>query len=173
MRRDLRCWWTALLLFSMTTGVSWAQAEGLRDFEGGERTLSEFTGQGKWLVVMIWASDCHVCNAEAYQYVDFHDMHEDDNANVLGVSMDGQGRRAEALAFIERHSLSFANLIAEPGDVARLYRELTGEHFVGTPSLLVFNPRGELRAGQAGAVPASAIDEFIRRESARAALSPG
>jgi peroxiredoxin len=122
---------------------------------------------------MIWASDCHICNAEAYQYVDFHDMHEDDNATVLGVSMDGWDRRAEALAFIERHSLSFTNLIAEPGDVVSLYRQLTGKRFVGTPSLLVFNPQGELRAGQAGAVPTRAIEEFIRRESARAAASPG
>jgi peroxiredoxin len=173
MRRAFRVWWAILLLVSVTGGGSWAQAGPLRDFEGGERTLSEFAGKGQWLVVMIWASDCHVCNAEVYQYVDFHDMHEDDNASVLGVSMDGQGRRAEALAFIERHSLSFANLIAEPGDVARLYRELTGERFVGTPTLLVFNPQGELRAGQAGAVPTSAIEEFIRLESARAALNPG
>ena len=165
-----------LLSYRMMLGVVllWAALpsiaqSGLTDFDGRERPLSDFTGSGQWLVVMIWASDCHVCNGEAYQYVDFHDMNHDDNATVLGISMDGRAGITEAVAFVDRHSVSFPNLIGEPQDVARLYTQLTGEPFVGTPTLLVFDPSGELRARQAGAVPANAIEEFIRRETARVA----
>lgn len=137
-----------------------AAASPLKDLDGRARSLEEFTGQGGWLVVMIWASDCHVCNAEAHQYVDFHDMHAGRDAAVLGISIDGPDLAA-AKAFVQRHSVSFPNLIGEPADVARLYARLGGGRFVGTPSFLIFDPAGELRARQAGAVPGSVIEEFI------------
>lgn len=157
--------WCALLLLSLGVPLA-ANAGSLRDFDGRERSLSEFTGSGRWLVVMIWASDCHVCNSEVYQYVDFHDMHHDRDAEVVGISLDGQAGRSDAAAFLERHSVSFPSLIGEPEQVARLYTELTGDRFVGTPSFLVFAPSGELRARQAGAVPTSIIEQFIRQQIA-------
>ncbi len=161
-----RMLWAGFLLGLAFSSVAHS---ALRDFDGQDKELADFKGSGKWLVVMIWASDCHVCNGEAYQYVDFHEMNEDGQASVLGISMDGQAGIDDAIAFVERHSVTFPNLIGEPRDVARLYTELTGESFVGTPSLIIFDPSGQLRARQAGAVPTTVIEDFIRRESAQIA----
>lgn len=143
-----------------------AYCSGLFDLEGRSRDLSEFTGQGKWLIVMFWASDCHVCNAEAQDYVLFHDRHHDKRAAILGITLDGQAGKAAALRFIERHMVDFPNLIGEPDVVARLFTALAGEPWLGTPSFLVFAPNGELRARQVGAVPVKFIEAFIERESA-------
>ena len=137
----------------------------LYDLQGRQRNLSEFIGQGQWTVVMFWASDCHVCNAEVHDYVLFHDAFHDKQAAVLGISLDGHARKAEALRFIDRHMVDFPNLIGEPGTVAKLYTRLVGEPWLGTPSFLVFSPAGELRARQVGAVPAELIEAFIERES--------
>ena len=63
--------------------------------EGKSRSLDDYIGKGKRTVVMISASDCPVCNAEVFQYVLFHDDQADRNATVLGISLDGQARRAE------------------------------------------------------------------------------
>ena len=63
----------------MTAFISSAvAAEGqpvaiMKDFDGEFHGLKEYTGQGKWTVVMLWASDCHVCNQEAANYQAFHD----------------------------------------------------------------------------------------------------
>ena len=149
----------------MSAGIS-AGTSGLFDFEGRSRDLNEFTGRGQWTVVMFWASDCHVCNAEAQEYVMFHDQHHDKQATILGISLDGQARKAAAQRFIERHMVDFPNLIGEPDAVARLYTSLAGEPWLGTPSFLVFSPEGKLRARQVGAVPAEHIEAFIERESA-------
>ena len=81
-----------------------AFSAGLFDFQGRSRTLSEFTGQGKWTIVMFWASDCRVCNAEAQEYVLFHDRHHDKDAAILGISLDGRAGKAGALDFIERQA---------------------------------------------------------------------
>jgi peroxiredoxin len=139
-------------------------ADSLQDLDGQKTTLQEHTGKGLWTVVMIWASDCYVCNAEAHQYIDFHMMHSDTDATVLGISMDGRENIDDALRFIDKNGVDFPNLIGEPADVAMLYMKLTGKPWVGTPSFLVFNRKGELRAQQVGAVPPDLIEAFIARE---------
>ena len=141
----------------------------LQDMAGNPKSLDDYSGKGKWLVVMIWASDCHVCNREAQEYVDFHFLHSDSDAEVLGVSIDGQAKKAEALKFIDRHKINFTNLIGEPDEVGSLFSELTGTAFVGTPSFLIFDPKGVLKAQQVGAVPTNLIEEFMQRQSVASA----
>jgi peroxiredoxin len=143
------------------------EANLLKGFDDSIHTLGEYTGQGKWTVVMMWASDCQVCNAEAKQYVKFHEAHKNKDARILGVSLDGQSKKAEARKFIERHGVTFPNLIDEPEKVANLYSGLTGQPWIGTPTFLVYSPTGELLATQVGAVSTEIIESFIEKESAQ------
>ena len=39
--------------------------------------IEDYAGKGKWLAVMYWASDCHVCNVEVGNYADFHERHRE------------------------------------------------------------------------------------------------
>jgi peroxiredoxin len=161
-------------LVVLAIGCVTAQAAGdapFTDFEGQPRTIESFAGDGKWLVVMIWAHDCHVCNMEAENYAYFHETHKDKNARLLGVSMDGQAKRAEAEAFIERHDLPFPNLIGEPATTMLQFAQLTGSSFRGTPTILLFDPQGTLTAAQAGAVPPESIEKFIARQAAAPSAS--
>lgn len=155
-------------LVGLVFGLLWlplAQAGNLTDLEGKPRDLDALLGDGKWTVVMIWASDCHICNQEAHQYVDFHTFHKDKDARVVGISMDGPQGVADAKQFIDRHSVNFPNLIGAPEDVASLYTEATGEYLRGTPSFILFDPQGKVRAADAGAIPADVIAEFIASNS--------
>jgi peroxiredoxin len=156
-----------LLLALSTVAVS--QDDGLAifsDFDGNPQQLEDHTGDGKWLVVMIWASDCHICNAEAATYARFHESQRGKDVGVLGISMDGEENKAAALAFIERHDLPFPNLIGEPGMISLYYASLTQESLRGTPTFLIFDPDGELAAAQAGAVSPEAINRFIAKKNA-------
>jgi peroxiredoxin len=157
----------SLLAFLLLSSLASAEMKGFEDFNGKPQQLENYLGKGKWLVVMIWASDCHICNREAHQYVDFHMIHSDTDATVLGISMDGASRKKEAEKFIKRHSVDFPNLIAEPDYVSAFYQKLTGQYFAGTPSFLIFSPKGELKAVQAGAVPTSLIEDFIKKNPAK------
>jgi len=154
---------SALLTINLIVAVP-VLAE-IQDFTGQAHSLGDYTGKGKWTVVMIWASDCHVCNAEAEQYIQFHEAHKNKDATVIGLSLDGQARKKDAEAFIKRHDVTFTNLIGEPEEVAGLYESLTGASWVGTPTFLVYNPEGELKAAQPGAVPTETIEEFIAQQS--------
>jgi len=137
----------------------------LRDFNGVANSLDNLTGKGKWSIVMFWAHDCHVCNEEAHEYVAFHEKHAAKDAEVIGISLDGTKYSKQARSFVKRHQLNFTNLIGEPHDVAGIFEDLTGEDWVGTPTFLVYNPKGEILAQQVGAVPVNLIEAFMAKQS--------
>lgn len=153
-------------LLSLVIPVS-AVAGPFLDFAGNAKSISDFAGDGKWRIVMIWASDCHVCNQEAHAYVKFHEQHSKSDARMLGVSMDGAAKLEDAKEFVKRHGISFPNLIGEPEDVAIEYMKLTGSEWIGTPTFLIYTPKGELVAKQAGAVPVNLIENFIKSQAGK------
>ena len=171
MPRILKSASIALLLTLSTTIL--AQSNGLSmfsDLDGKPRQLEDYAGDGKWLVVMIWASDCHICNIEAPTYNTFHKAQQNNGISVLGISMDGKENKGAAKTFIERNKLDFPNLIGEPEMVSLYYAAMTQESLRGTPTFLVYDPDGELAAAQPGAVSVEAIESFIaRKNSARLA----
>jgi peroxiredoxin len=150
----------AAALLALAAGSA-AAAPPLEDFDGQPHRLEEFTSDSRWLVVMIWASDCHVCNAEASHYVEFHERHKGRDASVLGIAIDGDAGRDAARQFVARNRVTFPNLLGEAEDVQRWYEEETGEPFFGTPTFLVIAPGGAIAAKQAGAVPVQLIENFI------------
>ena len=154
--------------YSVQTGAQ----SGFRDLNGAPVQLDTHIGNDRWLVVMIWASDCHICNAEAAAYEEFHRSRDEQPVGVLGISMDGEEKRAAARAFVERHGISYPNIIGEPGTVGLYYQSATGEPLRGTPTFLIYNPAGELEAAQAGAVPPESVERFIARKSGSQASEP-
>ena len=130
--------------------------------------IETYTGKGHWLVVMIWASTCYICNVEATSYAELHTQNAARDVRVLGISMDGARGRDAALEFVTRHNLPFENLIAEPGALGLYYEMTTGESLRGTPTFMVFDPSGTLTAAQAGAVRPAAVLSFIEGKRAQA-----
>jgi len=160
LMRRLRGGLLGLLALSLAT-VAMADNR-LIPFKGEAAVLQSYTGQGKWLVVMIWRSDCLICNQEAESYVQMHEAHKDKDLTVLGISTDGTEGMADAQGFIQRHHVTFPNLIASDEEVVGLYSELTGDYLAGTPTFLVYNPQGTLKAAQVGAVPVEVIEDYIK-----------
>lgn len=154
-----------ITLFALTAFTNAWASEPLKNFDGKGDAIGNYAGKGKWLVVMVWASDCQVCNQEIHQYTAFHQKHATEDAVVLGVSIDGEEKKNDAKDFLSRHKVNFPSLIGEPEMVAEMYQNLTGSQWIGTPTFLVYNPKGEILGAQVGAVPPEIIESFIERES--------
>ena len=157
-----------LLLVSLATqaGSPLFQNLGSDAFE----TVDDHGGQGKWLVVMVWASDCEICKTEVAAYQRFHERHWQTTASVLGLTLDGSAGMQQALDFVRQHRLTFDNLIGEPEAVMSYFQILTGTGWIGTPSFLVFGPQGELMAKQVGALTPDVIEQFIADNSSTPTL---
>lgn len=155
----------AILALLPVPGSSAPPEETLYDFDGRPHALEEYPGQGKWLVVTVWASDCAVCEKEIPEMVAFHNAHRDKDATVLGISVDGQGRKDEARAFIQRHKVSFPNLLDGGRAFKAIYLRETGRPwFGGTPMNLIYAPDGKLVARHIGPLAKTDIEAFIEKE---------
>ena len=150
------------LCLALTPPVAFAESPQFENLASGKfETIDDHLREGDWLVVMIWAHDCEICEREAGAYRQFHNRRAGNGARVLGITLDGDQYRREAREFVARHELGFDNLLAEPEMLMLYYQVLTGSGWVGTPTFLVFNPDGELRAKQVGAVEVEIVENFI------------
>ena len=151
----------ALILISVTTAVD-AASPMFQNLQSGESgTIEDYSQADRWLIVMIWAHDCEICEREVGDYDRFHRRHAGNDAIVLGLTLDGEQRKPQALEFVERHGLGFDSLIGEPEAVAGYFQIATGSRWIGTPSFLVFGPDGALKAKQTGAVEVEIVENFI------------
>ena len=139
----------------------------LKDFNGKTRNVNEFIGKGKWTVVVIWAHNCHICNQEIHNMVFFHAEHRKKDAIVLGVSIDGWDKRKQAAAFVDRHSLNFTNLIAEPE--YRVIQKFGVTDFYGTPTFYIYTPKGKLVKEIVGPVTMEQLAGIIKGKSSKSA----
>ncbi len=151
----------ALLLCLATTALAGDAPAKFVTLNGADAALGDYTGQGKWLVVKIWASTCHVCNETAHEMVMLSDTRKQD-VQVLGVAVDGLTNREGVLAFIERHGLNYPTLLDDGRGAAHEYRRGVQRSWGGwTPTYLIFTPEGELVAQNIGAVSASDVVRFV------------
>lgn len=164
-----------LLAWNIALGDGTSQAEipaahnlSLKDMQGNNHTLHDYAQQGKWLVVMVWQSDCHVCNQEAEGYVAWYEKNKTGNSTLLGISTDGWENKEAAQGFLDEHKVTFPSLLVSMEALNEYYLSNMGEFFFGTPSFLIYSPAGELKAAQTGAVPTDLIDKFIRNNSQQA-----
>jgi peroxiredoxin len=114
---------------------------------------------------MIWAHNCPLCNQEVQKFDIFHAEHEDRDAMVLGISIDGGYHDQKAQEFIDRHELEFPNLIGDARSVAQLHLDLTGQRLVGTPTFFLFAPSGELVGMQVGPLEPETIEAFMQKNA--------
>jgi len=154
----------AALLLAPT--LCWATPDlVLKDLDGKPHNVNEYIGKGKWVAVVVWAHNCPVCNAEIYQMTFFHDEHYKKDAIVLGVSIDGDAKHDEAVAFVKRHDLNFPNLLAEP--LQEVLDGFGAGPFIGTPTYYIYSPKGDLVAQRIGPTTQEQIEEIMAANAAR------
>lgn len=160
----------ALAVEEDSADIPEAHKLSLKDMQGNDHTLHDYAIKDKWLVVMVWQSDCHVCNQEVEGYVAWYEKNKSGNSTLIGISTDGWEDRQAAQGFIDEHKVTFPSTLVSFATLNEYYLNHTGQPFFGTPSFLIYSPTGELKAVQTGAVPTDLIDNYIRENSQQASL---
>lgn len=156
----MRQWMMGVLMAWTLTGAQAAAPElTLPDLEGRPHVLNEYIGHGKWVVMVFWMHDCKICASEIHHLQAFHAAHADQDAMVLGISIDGADRVQDARRFVAAHKLTFPNLLTEPDFDA--LQKFGGGKFYGTPTEYFYDPVGRLVARKIGPMPRVDIEAFI------------
>ncbi len=146
-----------------------APAFAFTDINDKPLPIESLIGKGKWTVFKIWQSDCHVCRKTIHYLSDFKTIYP--NADIYGISIDGKYGKPKALNFIRDYKLTFPNLFGDADEMRAYLAKHAGETLMGTPTVMVYSPKGELAAVQPGAVTPAELVDFIRQEEAASATA--
>lgn len=152
---------TSLLLFATSTS-----AIAMTDMSGTPTQLQNMVGKGKWTIAKVWAHDCHACQRSIHYLSQFKQRFPE--ADVFGISVDGQDGKQKAQGFINRFKLTFPNLLSDATEISDYLYAKVGETLVGTPTIIVYDPQGKIAAVQPGAVTPNDLIGFIKSKEAEA-----
>lgn len=152
--------WTLLLKIGLfITMMLGSSAYAFTDLDGKKDSIMNHIGKDKWTIVEVWASDCHACRMHMPEMVEFDGKLK--NARILGISLDGQNGMDDAEDFIAEFDIKFKNLLTNPIEMSIWMEQSIGESLRGTPTFILFDPKGMLVAAQPGIVSVTSLEKFI------------
>ncbi len=160
---------TILTLFALHSGNAYASLDvSLEGIDGKQHKISEYIGQGKWVILNIWSTHCPPCREEMPELVRFHDEHNGNDAIVVGIAIDfpsyGYAKRAEVSSFADDYLIDFPILLSDSGITSKLGLG----HLEGLPTTYLFNPNGKIVGAQVGGITKEILEEFINKYETRA-----
>lgn len=148
-----------LLLTSLLSTTSFA----MTNLKNQPTSIDAYKGKGKWLIVQAWSSRCSICNKAMPGLVKA--SHSFPNARLVGVSLDGNIRAAQG--FINKHHINFPTIVSNNNEFNAYMNKVAGEGLHGTPTFLIFDPQGRLKALQPGNVPPTTLQNFLMKMQGR------
>ncbi|WP_298609435.1 TlpA disulfide reductase family protein [uncultured Thiothrix sp.] len=146
-----------------------ANLQAFTDLQGQSVQLAEQVGKGKWTVFEVWASDCPYCPDGVFYMKDFKARYP--QADLYGISLDGDSGqiagRQLAQGFIKKHKINFPTLMSSTLELDNFLIEQGEQALMGTPALIIYNPKGELKGVESGAIIAQDVIDFIQGEQAK------
>jgi len=154
----------AIIFFLFYLGIQNVNAEAinmkLENIDGIKEPLSNYIGQGKWVVVNVWSPTCSACVTELPRIKKF--MERNPETPILGVTIDfpsfGYGKADIIKSFIEIKPLNYPLFLADQ----ELASEVIGRHLVGIPLIAVYRPDGKAVARWPGVVEINEIEKLIK-----------
>ncbi len=150
-----------LVLLMFAAGARAGEAQALKDLDGKAHLLSEYAGQGRWLVVNVWSPNCPYCRRELADLSEFHDQHRDKDASVLGVTIDfpsyGYPDAGVIRAFATDYFVDFPLLLAD----AALASRFVGQPVSAIPVSFIYRPDGSLAGRWNGVITRAQLEQAI------------
>jgi len=153
---------TTLFFLFITLLIS-GQAFAFTDLDGKQDSIMNHIGKDKWTIVEVWESSCPACRAHMPDMVKFDGKLK--NARILGITLDGQQGIDDAEDFLAEFDVKFPNLVTNYVEMNVWMQQHIGESLVGTPTFILFDPKGDLVAAQPGIVSTTSLEKFIRQNS--------
>lgn len=147
-------------LFTSSTAVAF-QDQSLYEIDNNKHKLTEYIGQGDWVVLNIWGTQCPPCREEIPELVNFHDEHKNDGSIVVSIAIDfpsyGYAKKDDVIAFSEDYLIDFPILLSD----ATITEKIGLGRLKGLPTTYIFNPIGEVVGTQVGTVTKNILENFI------------
>lgn len=130
-------------------------AAGIKDSVLGELE------QGRWELVMFWATYCPVCKRDFEKLAKFIDENPEIPFSVIGVVVDGIDEREKAINQINNRHLDYTHVMTDFDRSNKLYQEVTNTALIGVPSQLLYDKENKLAGFSRNALDIEALELAI------------
>ncbi len=148
-----------LLLFLAMPLQARAPETELVRIDGIKQPMSDYIGQGQWVIVNVWSPSCSFCVQELPHVKTFRKQNPD--IPVIGVTVDypsfEYGKLNVIENFLRRYPLDYPLFLADIDSAS----DVIGNRLVGIPLIAIFHPNGEVVARWPGNIDVREIEEFI------------
>ncbi|MBO4551538.1 MAG: TlpA family protein disulfide reductase, partial [Bacteroidaceae bacterium] len=106
------------------------------EYDGKTTHLSDYVGQGKYVLVDFWASWCGPCRQEIPNLIALYEKYKDKNFQMLGVA--AQDNPEDTRKAIEEEKMPYPQIINSQQIATDLYG------ITGIPEIILFAPDGTI-----------------------------
>lgn len=135
----------------------------IEDIEGNKHSLNDFIGNGKWVVLNVWATNCPYCRAELDTLNEFHHRHQEHDAMVIGLTLHWPSfkfpKQDELYIFAQDYFIDYPLLMVD-GELAN---KLIGKPVDMIPLTFFYNPSGRLVYRVNGVVTDEILEAVIKQ----------
>ena len=151
---------TCLLVFVFPVAAQTPTTELIRVDNGKPQAISDYIGQGKWVIINVWSPTCTACVKELPAIEAFRKKHIDD-VQMLGLTIDfpsfGYGKIDIINDFLRETPIHYPLFLAD----MELVSKVIGNRLVAIPLIAIFHPDGRVLARWPGYVDIDEIEEFM------------
>lgn len=145
-----------VIVIALVASVSNALANDggirLKDMLSQEAVLEKIVNEEKYTLVMVWATDCPICEKQKPMIQAFQNDFADTRATVIGIANDGQAKINDINNLIDKHQPTYPNYVASPETFFSDFERVTGQEFRGTPTYILYDQEGVLMGVAVGPI---------------------
>jgi len=149
---------TVLLSCASTT---WADTKIVEPEGAIHSSITDELQEGRWELVMFWATYCHVCKKDFKKIAKFMEDNSSIPLTIVGVVTDGVEERKKTNRLIEKHDLAYTHIVTDYPQSNELFQKVAGQRLIGTPSYLLYDKENELVAFNSNAIDLDALEIFV------------
>lgn len=126
-----------------------------------QSSLENELQDGRWELVMFWATYCHICKKDFKKLAAFIEDNPEISLTIVGVVIDGLEEQEQTRELVKKHKLDYTHLVTDYDRANIVYREKSGKRLMGTPSYLLYNPQNKLVAFNTNAIDIDALEIYV------------
>ena len=114
--------------------------------------------EGRWELVMFWATYCPICKKDFENLAEFIKDNPSINLTVIGIVTDGIESKQKALNQIDTRDLNYTHVLTNFDRSNELYQDISQTRLIGVPSQLLYNPKNELAGFSRNAIDIDSLE---------------
>ena len=150
---------------TLDSGSAHASGKLILEPEGDiTNSVMEQLQEGRWELVMFWATYCPVCKTDFENLAAFIEDNPELPFTVVGVVVDGDKARDKAIQQINDRNLNYAHVITDFEQGQTLYKSVTDSALIGVPSQMLFNKENKMVGFSRNAIDIEALELAVYDE---------